>query len=299
MSSRGRLDTVSPEALFVVSGLLLYTGAVIAVGLFDEMAPASVAWFRVVFAAVAVVAVSWRGRHPWTRADLRNAAIFGVVTALMNISFYLAIERIDLGKSVVMEFIGPIAVAAVFTRSRRNAVALVLATIGVVVLSGVEIDTEPLGVFFTLCASALWAGYIVFGQRVAHQDRGLNGLGVGLVMGAVLTAPIGLPGSGPAWFDARLLLLCAVVGMLSTAIPYAIDQHVLRRIPVRRFSVLLALLPVTAIVIGYFGLDQTPGVLDVAGSALVIVAVVIQEREEITRAGEPDLASTDIGRSAL
>lgn len=282
MNRRGPLDTASPEALFVVSGLLLYTGAVIAVGLFDEMGAASVAWLRVVFAAIAVVAVSWRGRRPWSRADLQNAALFGIATALMNISFYLAIERIDLGKSVVMEFIGPIAVAAVFTRSRRNAVALALATVGVVVLSGVEIDTEPLGVFFTLCASALWAGYIVFGKRVAHLDRGLNGLGVGLVIGAVVTAPIGLPGSGPAWFDWRLLGLCALVGMLSTAIPYAIDQHVLRRIPVRRFSVLLALLPVTAIVIGFFGLDQTPGPLDLLGTALVITGVVIQEREEIT-----------------
>jgi inner membrane transporter RhtA len=281
VSRRGFLDRASPEALFVISGLLLYTGAVIAVGLFDEMDAASVAWLRVVFAAAVVLAVSWRGRRPWTRAELKGAALFGIATALMNIAFYLAVERIDLGKSVVMEFIGPIAVAAVFTRTRRNAIALGLAATGVLVLSGVEIDTEPLGVLFTLLASALWAAYIVFGKRVAHLDRGLNGLGVGLVIGAVVTLPIGLPGSGPAWTDLRLLALCAVVGVLSTAIPYAIDQHVLRRIPVRRFSVLLALLPVTAIVIGYIGLDQQPSAIDLFGTALVIAGVVLQEREEI------------------
>ena len=38
----------------------------------------------------------------------------------------------------------------------------------------------------------------------------------------------------------------SLVGVFSNAIGYGIDQHVLRRIPVRRFSVLLALLPVTA-----------------------------------------------------
>jgi inner membrane transporter RhtA len=286
VSRRGFLDHASPEALFVVSGLLLYTGAVIAVGLFDEMDAASVAWLRVVFAAAVVLAASWRGRRPWTRTDLQGAALFGIATALMNICFYLAVERIDLGKSVVMEFVGPIAVAAVFTRSRRNAIALALAATGVLVLSGVEIDTEPLGVLFTLLASALWAAYIVFGKRVAHLDRGLNGLGVGLVIGAVATLPIGLPGSGPAWTDLRLLALCALVGILSTAIPYAIDQHVLRRIPVRRFSVLLALLPVTAIVIGYFGLDQQPSTIDLVGTALVIAGVVLQERDEINLDGE-------------
>jgi inner membrane transporter RhtA len=287
--SGGRPADLSPEALFVASGLLLYTGAVIAVGLFDDLPATTVAWLRVAFAAAAVVAVSRRGRRPWTAVDLRAAAIFGVVTALMNISFYLAIERIDLGKSVVMEFIGPIAVAAAFTRTRRNAAALALATFGVIVLSGVEIDTEPLGVFFTLCASALWAGYIVFGKQVAHLDRGLDGLGVGLVIGTLVTAPIGLPGSGPAWFDLRLLALCALVGMLSTAIPYAIDQHVLRRIPVRRFSVLLALLPVTAVLVGFVGLDQNPSAIDLLGTVLVVIGVAIQERDEIST--EDDVAA--------
>ena len=76
------------------------------------------AWFRVIGAAIAVLAVSgafWRG---WTRRQLAAAAIFGVATAAMNTFFYLAIDRTDLGKSVAIEFIGPIAVAAAMTRTR-------------------------------------------------------------------------------------------------------------------------------------------------------------------------------------
>ena len=68
----------------------------------------------------------------------------------MNLCFYLAIDRLALGKSVVIEFIGPIAVAAAFTRTARNALALLLAVIGVAVLSGVELDDEPLGLVFVL-----------------------------------------------------------------------------------------------------------------------------------------------------
>ena len=63
----------------------------------------------------------------------------------MNLCFYLGIDRLPLGKSVVIEFIGPIAVAAWFTRTRRNTVALVLAAAGVVILSGVEVGGDPLG----------------------------------------------------------------------------------------------------------------------------------------------------------
>jgi inner membrane transporter RhtA len=69
--------------------------------------------------------------------------------------------------------------------------------------------------------------------------------------------------------------------VLSNAIGYGIDQHVLRRIPVRRFSVLLALLPVTAVVFGWLALDQRPSALDLSGIALVLVGVALQERDEL------------------
>ena len=276
------MRTGSPEALFVLGATSQYIGAVIAVELFDEVDPASVAWLRIIGAALALVIVS--GRHlfrPFTRADLGAMAVFGVATALMNTFFYIAIDRLPLGKGVAIEFIGPILVAAARTRTSRNALALGLATVGVVVLSGVEISGEPLGLLFIFLASAMWATSIVIGSRVAQQDRGVAGLGLGLIIGALVVTPIGAPGSGPAWDSPRILLLCVLVGVLSNAIGYGIDQSVLRRIPVRRFSVLLALLPVTATVVGFIALDQTPTFVDLIGMACVLGGVVIQERDTL------------------
>ena len=74
-----------------------------------------------------------------------------------------------------------------------------------------------------------------------------------------------------------------LVGLFSNAIAYGIDQYTLRRIPVRRFSVLLALLPVTATVFGFFFLDQTPSLLDLLGIALVLAGVLVQQRDTLTR----------------
>ena len=125
------LDTTQPEALFVLSAVAQYAGAVIAVALFDEVDPQTVAWFRVIGAAVAVVVASRAWRERWTRPELVAAGLFGVATALMNTFFYLGIDRVDLGIAVTIEFIGPITVAAVATRSRRNAVALLFAIAGV------------------------------------------------------------------------------------------------------------------------------------------------------------------------
>ncbi len=282
--AESQLDRFSPEALFVISGISQYTGAVIAVGMFDDLPPQTVAWLRVVGAAAVLLVLSWRRQRGWSRRELGAAAVFGVATSAMNLFFYLAIERVDLGKSVVIEFIGPIAVAAAFTRTRRNTFALALAVAGVVVLSGVELDGEPLGLLFILAASAMWAVYIVIGRRVAALDRGTAGLGIGLGFGALALTPIGLPWAGPVLDHPSLLLSGVAVGFLSNAVGYGIDQHVMRRIPVRRFALLLALLPVTAMVVGFIALEQRPSTFDLLGAILVIAGVVTQERESLERA---------------
>lgn len=275
---------VPPEVLFVISGVSQYTGASIAVYLFDELPPSTVTLFRVLFGALPILVFSTRARRPWTRAELTAAAVFGLATAAMNLLFYLAIDRLPLGKSVVIEFLGPIAVAAVFTRTTRNTIALALAAVGVAILSGVEIGGDALGVLYIFGAAAMWATYIVLGRRVAALDRGLDGLGVGLLIGAAALVPFGAGSAGEVLGSPRLLALCLLVGVLSSAVGYSIDQIVLRRIPVRRFSLLLALLPVTAMIVGLVALGQVPTWADLGGAAMVIGGVLLQEREVIARA---------------
>ena len=277
-------NTAPPEILFVISALGQYCGAVIAVRLFDDLAPASVAWLRVIGAAIFLLAFSAKslkrgGR--WTRQQLISLSLFGISTALMNLFFYLAIQRLDLGKGVAIEFIGPITVAALRTRTSRNAVALILAVVGVVILSGLELGNEPLGLLYIFLASIMWALYIVIGSKVASFDRGVSGLGIGLLIGAVFIAPFGAPSSGPAFGTPWILATCFLVGILSNAIGYGIDQFTLRRIPVRRFSVLLALLPVTATVFGLLFLNQVPSITDLIGISFVLIGVVVQQRDTL------------------
>ena len=263
-------NTAPPEALFIVSAIGQYCGAVIAVRLFDDLAPASVAWFRVIGAALVLIAVSiptLRRGGRWTRDEITAVCLFGISTALMNLFFYLAIEHLDLGKGVAIEFIGPITVAAIRTRTSRNAIALVFAVLGVVILSGIELGNEPVGLFFIFLASAMWAAYIV--------------IGVGLLIGAIFIAPFGAPTSGPAFGAPWILATCFLVGILSNAIGYGIDQYTLRRIPVRRFSILLALLPVTATIFGLVFLDQVPSITDLIGISFVLAGVIVQQRDTL------------------
>ena len=277
-------DALPPESFFIVSAAAQYTGAIVAIKLFDDISPATVAWLRVLSAALILIAFSSRKNHSsWTRRDLVWVAAFGTATALMNMFFYLAIDTMPLGKGVTIEFIGPITVAALRTRSVRNTVALLFAAVGVVVLGGVELGNEPLGLVFILAASVMWAGYIVMGSRVALADRGVSGLALGLLFGGIVITPFAAGDAGAAFSSGKILIGCILVGLLSNAIGYGIDQSTLRRIPIRRFSVMLALLPVCAAIFGFIFLDQSPSLLDLLGMALVLTGVAVQERDETDR----------------
>lgn len=273
-----------PETLFLLSAVAQYTGAVVAISLFSQVSPATVAWLRVLSASLILMAVSWRHlRIRWTRHDLWWVTVFGTFTALMNLLFYLGIDRLPLGKGVTIEFIGPIAVAALRTKTARNTYALIMAGGGVILLGGVELGREPLGLAFILGASVMWAGYIVAGSRVANADKGVSGLGLGLLIGGLLITPFGAVDAATAFSSIKILGGCVLVGLLSNAIGYGIDQSTLRRIPIRRFSVLLALLPVCAAVFGFLFLNQTPTFIDLCGMALVLTGVATQERDELDR----------------
>jgi inner membrane transporter RhtA len=65
------------------------------------------------------------------------------------------------------------------------------------------------------------------------------------------------------------------VGVCSSVIPYVTDQLAMARLPRATFSLMLALLPATATVIGLIVLGQVPTMRDLAGIGLVILGVAL------------------------
>ncbi|MRH93494.1 EamA family transporter, partial [Nocardia sp. SYP-A9097] len=114
---------------------------------------------------------------------------------------------------------------------------------------------------------------------------------VGMAAAAVLLAPLVLIPQlaiGAAVFaDPRTWLLGLGVGVLSSAVPYALDQVVLTAVGRARFALLLALLPATATLVGAIALAQRPTVLELAGIALVMLALTISAIPARQPAPEP------------
>jgi inner membrane transporter RhtA len=272
-------ERVPPHAFFLVSAVCHYLGPGLAVLLFAAVPPLGVAFLRIASAAVifALWRRPWRAFRKFSAGQKKNVLGLGLTLAAMNVTFYLAIAHLPLATVGAIEFLGPIALAAVGLRSRRNTVALSLAVVGVVLLTQVRFAGTPLGYLFAFANCALFVLYIVLGHRIAAVGgaSGIDGLAAAMLIATIAAFPFGLGDIGPALRDPLLLGAGIGVGIVSSVIPYVCDQLAMARLPRATFALLLALLPATAAAIGILLLDQIPTAREVLGIALVIGGVAL------------------------
>jgi len=249
-------------------------GAALATTLFEEIGAAGAVFLRAGFGALALVALT-RGAPLRTRQwPHRDVVLLGVAVASVNLFFYAALERLPLGITVTLEFVGPLGVALLGSRRRRDLVWALLAAVGIVLLSdgsGGE-GVDPLGVALALTAGLFWAAYIVQSARVGRLAPGIGGATMAAVISTVLVAPFGLAQGGGEFLDPSILLAGAAVGVLSTAIPYTFEIEALRRLPQAVFGVLMSLEPAVAAAIGFLALSQGLGTAEVIAIGLVVLA---------------------------
>jgi inner membrane transporter RhtA len=278
-----RAQRLPPQLYFVTSAVFHYLGPAFAVLLFARVEPLGVAWLRI--AGAAAMFALWR--RPWRfflqfdAADLRAVVALGITLAAMNTTFYLALDRLPLATVGAIEFLGPIGLAAFALRSVRNGLALLLAAIGVYVLTDVRIEGEPLGYVFAFANCGLFVFYIVLGHRIAADGgaRGVDRLAAAMLVAALAALPVGIADATPALSDPVLLIACIGVGICSSVIPYVCDQLAMARLARGSFALMLALLPATATVVGILVLGQIPVPLEIVGIGLVVAGVAVHRAE--------------------
>ena len=270
-------DAVPPHAWFAVSAVFHYLGPSFAVLLFASVGVLGTAWLRI--ATAALIFALWT--RPWTtlaRADGRTRVLLvslGATLAVMNVAFYLALDRLPMSLVAAMEFVGTIAVALWGMRTWRNFGALALAVAGVAILIDVKWASDPLGLFWATLNGALFVGYIVLGHRIAGRGagNGIEQLGAAMALAFLFILPVGLIEAAEAVATPHLLLAGIGVGVCSSVIPYICDQLAMARLPRASFALLLALLPAMATVIAAIVLAQIPSARDLIGVAIVMAGV--------------------------
>lgn len=264
---------IIPVGLVLAALVSQEVGASVAVLLFPQAGAAGMVMLRLVFSALVLLLIARPRIRGMSRRDWGRVVLYGAALALMNISFYQAIARIDLGAAVTIEVLGPLVLSVVVARRASAWLWAVLAFTGVAVLGwgGFE-RLDPVGVLFALGAAACWAGFILASARVGTTFPGLQGLALGMSVGAVISLPLGIADAGAALLQPHILGLGLAVALLSSAIPYGLELTALRRMSASAFSVLMSTAPAIATAAGAVLLGQLIGPLQALGIALVIVA---------------------------
>lgn len=266
------------------------TGAAIGAHAFPAIGPIGVVAVRQVVAAAVLL--------PAARPSLRRLSwqqwwpclVLGGVFLSMNLTLYTAIDRIGLGLAVTLEFLGPLTVALLGSRGVREIGLAVLAGVGVYVLILPGPSSDLIGIGLSLLAGALWAVYIVTNSVAGRRLTGLQAPAVGSLISASMSVPvlIWLAVDGRLW--GLPLLLAAVAGVLSSAIPYAADLTALRFVPKRFFGVFMSVHPVVAALAGLLVLGQLLSFHEWLGIAIVVIANVLATLRSASRGHGPKVS---------
>ncbi len=251
------------------------TGAALGALAFPVLGPIGVVGVRQFVSAVALVPTvrpRVRGLRPiqWGPV-VALALVFG----LMNLSLYLAIDRIGLAAAVTLEFLGPLAVAILGSRSRIDLAAAALAGVGVLALTQPGPTTDLLGIALGLTAAACWAAYIVLNRTIGRQLPGVEGVALASLISAALWLPIGL-----VWLRLHpptpaALALAGACGLLASVAPYVGDLLALRRVSAAMYGTFTAVNPLWAALAGWLVLAQPLAVLEWLGVVLIVVSSVL------------------------
>ena len=263
-----------PTLLVLASIASVQFGAAFAKTLFDEIGAVGAVFVRTLVAAL-VLALIWRPRLAGhERRDLALALVFGLVLAAMNLCFYSSLERIPLGIAVTFEFVGPLGVAVFGSRRPLDLLWVVLAATGILLLSdlGSGGGLDRLGVALALLAGVFWAAYILLSARMGQAFPGGAGLALAMVVATVPLAPVGIADGGSELLVPEVLLAGVAVGLLGSAIPYALELEALRTMPVGVFGVLMSLEPAVAALAGFLVLDEGLVTRELVAIALVVAA---------------------------
>ncbi len=259
-------QTVVPERMVGAPALIgaiasFQIGAAVAKSLFPVLGPFGTVGLRIALSMLLLCAVwrPWRNMQAQRPRALTAIVPYGLSLGMMNLCFYLALNRLPLGVVVAIEFTGPVALALAGSRRLLDLLWTALVVTGLALLLGAPAslhNLDPLGVGYGLLAGAFWAVYIVSGQRVARRVQSGPAAASGMIVASLAVVPFCIPAMAPVLHRPALLLPALLVALLSGALPYALEMAALRRMSARAYGVLASLDPAMAALSGLLLLGE-------------------------------------------
>lgn len=246
------------------------------------VSPSLLLALRFLLAAAILAPVVWfkRIRLPRGRA-LAGFALMGALYTAQAQSYFTALMYASSGLVALLLYIYPVLVTLLAILlgwekiNRRTLLLMGLAMAGMAITLGGKLDGQPLGIGLGLLAAAVYAIYILLGNRLTQGIHPLAATLVVLAAAAVgngafaIAGGTGLPHTLNAW------LAIAAIALFSTVIAIAAFLTGIKRIGAAQASIISTLEPVITLGIGVTLLDERISATQLLGGLLVLVAVIL------------------------
>lgn len=234
------------------------------------------------------------------RIRLRDLAYFillgCVVMAMVQITYFYAISKIQVAAAILLQYMAPILIAlfaVCFWKEKLTPykiASLVFAFGGCyLVVGGYSLQflrMNRLGIMGGLASAVCFAGYSLLGERGMHRYRPWTVLFYAVAFAAVtwhiVYHPFHYLTAGYSWSQWGWMLYISVIG---TVAPFGLYFMGINYIRSTRASITATLEPISAGFIAFVILGETLELLQMLGGALVIAAIILlqwqQEKDEM------------------
>lgn len=228
------------------------------------------------------------------RADGAALLLYGVLAmAGVQVAFFNALQYLPVAVALLLEYTGPLLVIAWVWLVRRQppsartvagaGVAVVGLSLVVEIWSGTGLRWE--GLAWGFAAAICQASYFLVADRTGVTTPPLVLAGVGMTVGAVVVALLGLVGALPlvvdpaatgvvlAGVDVGWPVAAALLVVVSTVVAYLTGVGAIARIGASRAALVALLEVVASALASWLLLGQTPTPVQVLGGALILAGV--------------------------
>lgn len=287
-ATRGALLALLTAALWGVTGA-------IAGGVFDIVPPAYVSQVRAVTTVLVLLPYALVRRTFSVPPQLWKFVLLGVNLALVNVTFYWALDLLGVGPGATIQFLAPIMVLIWMRVVRGHPVSPFVWIAAVGAVTGVGMVTrawaletsDVLGVASGLASAVLFAAYLLYGEYLGESYKPLQIAVWGFLFASLLWIVVLPPWTFPRDVPAAAWRDLLIIGVFGTALPFIIEFQALRMVASGVVGVVATAEPAIAAVTAAVILGQQLAPVQWLGVVVVVVAVATVQRIGLTDAHPP------------
>lgn len=274
-SMKNKELNIPPVPAVLLAIISVHCGAAIAKTLFPAIGAAGTASIRIGVSAL-ILLLAYRPNLKQIKPNQWKTVVpYGLCLGAMNLTFYLAIERIPIGLAVTLEFVGPLLLAIIGSKRLMDYCWVLLAAAGIALIAPWSNDSiDIVGVLFALLAATFWATYIILGGKVSKIMHGGQAVATGMLFASLLILPFGFYENGLANLTPKLFGYGVALALLSSAIPFTLEMKALGQLPPRTFSILMSLEPAAASICAFLFLQEKLNFYEILAVVCVVSASV-------------------------